>query len=234
VSQAFALYENVSRLVPSNELVRQRLLVVQAHRTDVKVDEKVYLKLLDTSGTLADTFVSAARLSIEAENPARAVAELKIGFKRYPDDASLGYWLNAALQAFAPNEIPFDDLLAADLSRFQYWLVVANHLNAAGRFDDTVRAMRRFAPEISRGAWASSVYGFALLNTKRYSEAEPFLRKVLDASPNSVDGAAWLVRCLLAQGKRGEAMGVIDQALKRNPNDGQLEALREETQPATR
>jgi tetratricopeptide (TPR) repeat protein len=230
VGQAIALYENVARLAPSNLFVRQRLLVLHAHRNDVNVDEKVYRRLLDNPQTLVDTFVRAARLSLKAQTPQRAVAELTIGFKHYPDDASLGYWLNAALQAFEPNDIPFDDLLAANLTSFQYWLVVANHLNAANRFADAVKVMERFVPELSRDPWACFVYGFALHNTKRPAEAEAFLRKAFDASPDFIECAICLARCLLGQGKRDAAIEIIDQALKRNPSDKQLEALREEAQ----
>lgn len=233
-SEAIALYDNAARLAPDNPRFLQRKMILEAHRQGPNVDEKAYLTLLNDRNILVDTYSDAAQLSMKAQNPGRAIEELKIGFKYYPDDARLGYHLNLALGMYEAKAIPFDELLASKLASFQYWLVVANNLNAAGRFDDAVKVMARFRPELSRDAWAGFVYGFALCHTKRYAEAEPFLRKAVDTWPDSAAYAVWLVRCLLEQGKHDEAVEIINRALVKNPDDAELLFRKKQAESATR
>ena len=86
----------------------------------------------------------------------------------------------------------------------------------------------RITPESDLVPRAIYSIGDAYYNMKQYAAAEKTYRDVLNRFPKSpyvADAIAGIQYCLLAQGKQQEALRVIDDFLKENPDAGVAETL---------
>ncbi|MFJ8536890.1 tetratricopeptide repeat protein [Streptomyces sp. NPDC093591] len=108
---------------------------------------------------------------------------------------------------------------------------LASALGDAGRHEESVRMSEKAIPLLQHGpnrhiaAVALMDYGVHLIDAERYSEATDTLREalaVLSQTSRSVESLALrnLAGALDGVGRRGEAIGTLQQALARAPEEG--------------
>ncbi|MEZ0295882.1 MAG: tetratricopeptide repeat protein [Candidatus Methylacidiphilales bacterium] len=72
---------------------------------------------------------------------------------------------------------------------------------------------------------SSLARGLVLKEQGRYAEAENYFRRALSADPDNSEALNFLAGCQLQQGRSGEALSTITDAIAREPNEADYHAL---------
>jgi len=210
-----------------HEYLYKQLLIAQVRGEISTLDREDILSKLDSLEPSVDIYMNAAKIYIGEGEFAKAISILQDGFKSYPSDSSLKYWLNQILLSYTTSEIPFDDLLSTDVESAEYWLIVAEHCNRASRFSEAKRLMESVIDDVSDSAWAHFQYGMSLYNLAHYEEAEDSFSKAVEISPDYPAYSLFLSKSLFAQGKKEESLKIINGILEKHPGDPDLVNLRD-------
>jgi len=233
IERAVEMYDLAETRAYDGAPYRHQRLRLALQREGASLNEAELQRALDDPTAPVDLLVRAAQLYSGRNDLARALGILQLGFQRHPEDQALSYWLRQVLQAWPVERLPLDALLAADLDSPEYWVVVAEYLNLAGRYDEAMRVLEAPLARRPKHAWTNFVYGCAAYARGDFARAEAAFRQSRAADPAYPTYSAYLGRALLGQGRADEALPIVREALERAPGDalltsvlGELEAAR--------
>ncbi len=176
--------------------------------------------LLAREGQTAEAIAqlqAAARLTPKPANPeAQAQANRALARLLEPTDPQGARTALVAALRESP-ETTEDTLLAAEI---------------AGRLGDVDAAADAYGKALAESpahspeqAQASAGLAHLLIQAKRWSDAEPVVRKALQMNPSDPALQAELAEVLGAQGKRDEAVGVLEKLHAARPGDPAVSAM---------
>lgn len=158
---------------------------------------------------------------------------LRGALRRFPDDAELAMRLGAVLALDAPAEAARWIVKAADRepddpvmqTRAAMHLRAIGDIEAAKRHAQQALAMAREDPDqFSTPAHLALVMGQLAWSEGKLDYAETALRGAFALEPGAFFGCP-LADFLVEQDRRQEALGVVTEALRAEPNAPQLHAL---------
>jgi tetratricopeptide (TPR) repeat protein len=207
---------------PHEAAIGERIFRLKLQTGGESIDTKTLASGLDRPDTGVPLFGDAANLCIRRGELKDAISVLQTGFRHHPEADSLGYWLRKTLSQFTPDAIPFDDLLSASVDSPEYWVCVAENLNAAERFAEAGEIMEKVQAERPDHPWTNFVYGTALFHLGDLDRAEAAFRTAFRAAPDYPAYGVFLARTLSRQGQHEQALQILDEALEASADDSWL------------
>ena len=141
--------------------------------------------------------------------------------------AALGYVAGGAVTAASnPSQLSDPKDRLAQYNRYSRGV---NAALLARRHRDpavVVKALMPLAPEFGANATVSSFLGEALLETKRFAEAIPFLEKARDGSPGAWARWGHLAEAYAGAGQMNEALDATEKGMAASPKATDLIRLR--------
>ncbi|MGO9336723.1 MAG: tetratricopeptide repeat protein [Terracidiphilus sp.] len=188
--------------------------------------ESLYRRAIDADPKSFEAHLSLGLLLARQGNTDDARPELAVATKLDPGDAGPAV-MARAWRALAridreddPTEASNDLLEALKLSpeTTADTLLAANIADQAGEFDAEAAAYRRVLAQDPNSTDATTGLAHALIELKKYPEAETLLRAAVERSPNDPTLNAQLATVLAAQDKT-EAIPLLQKLHDAHPND---------------
>ena len=170
-----------------------------------------------------DAYLTLGRALAESDSLRAAADVLRAGSERFPDHASLAYWLGHTLQQLgdAPGALTALDRSVAAQPLFQEAHVKRGEaLAALGQSAESIAAFQAavdLAPERSPVAWNN--LGFELLKTQRGAAAQDAFRRALALDGDFVTARVNLASALLLENRPADAIPELEQVLAVNPEE---------------
>ncbi|MGO9542676.1 MAG: tetratricopeptide repeat protein [Terriglobales bacterium] len=188
---------------PAGPAVQHRNFGIVAIRgTHIRQDERIYgATLLDVTPTILTLF----GLPVGADMDGRVLVQ---AFEEPPEINRIPSWEQEAGECgMHPSDLRMDPVAAqAVLQRF----VALGYVEAPG--EDQAKAVERAVREQHYNL------ARAYLDGRRYRDALPLLKELVEEWPDEVRFSQYLAQCYLAMRSRAEARAVLEQLISNQPN----------------
>ncbi len=232
-TKALMLGHSLGKSIPVDIFADERLLARQA------VD--CWLTQRTTPQDQAQGLLWRGRARYFNGEHAAAVADIRRALELDPNNFAARYHLANFIGQEAPDEatVHIRQLLRQDPSNLQLKFSLASGLRSLGQNDEAKTLLDELLRVQPTHEAALTERGKLALDERRLVDAELWLRRALDASPNLADAHGALVRCLLQAGRDIEAQTHLSrfQQIEANENrrgEELLQKLKENRSKALR